>query len=126
MKPEYMTKRSVPVKIRHSQNLRRDVPRLHLRDDDSKFQLSVKLEFGTPILQQTGKWPDEFQKAVNRVFSMFEYFEKKVQDGSFTITDRVDTIHIHEITYSLTHAYAKAICPFGQSFNTESKLCCKY
>ncbi len=56
---------------------------------------------------------------------MFDYFERHVLDGTFTIKSRVTNLQVDEKQESLTYAPVKAICDIGYKFNKNILLCGK-
>ncbi len=91
----------------------------------SAFMLPIQFHFATRVPEAGGQWPDEYHRASNRLFGMFDYFERLVIQGTFTIKPAVTYIHIEEIKDSLTYAPVKAICDIGYKFNREILLCGK-
>ncbi|ELU13455.1 hypothetical protein CAPTEDRAFT_213669 [Capitella teleta] len=93
-------------------------PISHLR-----FQLPILFDLGTRLPQSGGQWPDEYHKALKRLFGMFDYFEELLHEGRFSLGDRWTSFELEEVRDSLTHADKKAICDMGYQFNHSILLC---
>lgn len=90
------------------------------------FVLPIQFHFATRIPEIGGKWPDEYHSAHSRLLAMFDYFERVVSLGHFTIRSKVSEIAVEEIKGSLTFAPVQAICDVGYNFNRDILLCGKY
>lgn len=89
------------------------------------FILPIQFHFGTRVSEE-GRWPIEYHKASTRLYGMFDYFERHVLDGTFTIKSRVTNLQVDEMKDSLTYAPVKAICDIGYKFNSDILLCGKH
>ena len=92
------------------------------------FVLPIQFHFATRIPEVGGRWPDEYHNAHSRLLAMFDYFERVVLHGAFTIRRKVTRMSIEEIKNSLTYAPVKAICEshLGYKFNSNILLCGEY
>ena len=113
--------------INNNNKRRRDVTGVAQSRSSSPtgFTLPIQFHFGT-IVSEKGRWPMEYHKASNRLYGMFDYFERHVLDGTFTIKSRVTDLEVDEMKDSLTYAPVKAICDIGYTFNDEILLCGKH
>jgi hypothetical protein len=91
----------------------------------SDFILPIQFHFGTRVAGSGGTWPDEYQKASHRLFAMFDFFERQVVGGAFSIAQLVAGLHLTPLHDSLTFAPALAICDITYTFNTDILLCGK-
>ena len=89
------------------------------------FTLPIQFHFGTRVSEK-GRWPIEYHKASTRLYGMFDYFERHVLDGTFTIKSRVTNLQVDKMKASLTYAPVKAICDIGYKFNDDILLCGKH
>ena len=89
------------------------------------FTLPIQFHFATRIPETGGRWPDEYHNALSRLLGMFDYFERVVLQGAFTIRSKVTTMSLEEIKDSLTYAPVRAICDVGYKFNEKILLCGK-
>ena len=94
-------------------------------DNNSEYILPVQFHFGTRVPASGGTWPDEYHKASHRLFAMFDFFERHVVDGAFSIRHQVTGLNLSPMQDSLTFAPALAICDISYKFNTDILLCGK-
>ena len=90
------------------------------------FVVPIQFHFATRVPETGGRWPDEYHSASSRLYGMFDFFERHVLDGTFTIAQRIRSPQIAVDKDSLAYAPLKAICDIGYQFNSKIKLCGKY
>ena len=102
----------------------------------SESLLSIQFHFGTRISEAGGEWPDEFHRASDRLFSMFDHFEQQLEAGGFSVLPaaaragrgRMDGAmdEMEHVAESATYTFVKAVCDIGHTFNDTILLCGLY
>jgi len=87
------------------------------------YRLAVQFHLSTRIPETGGAWPDEFHRATNRLFGMFDHFEMLLSSGEFDLRGHSKIADIDSINESLAFAPAVAVCDLGYLFNETILLC---
>lgn len=94
------------------------------RDNPNIQKLSIQFHFATRIPDSGGSWPEEYHKASQRLFKMFEYFEEKVMSEMFNLGNKVTVLELlEEDKDSLTLTDKIAICDISYTFREAILMC---
>ena len=88
-----------------------------------RYRIAILFQFATRIPGKGGEWPEEYHKASNRLYSMFEYFDDRVNHGLFKLGDKITSLQLTEEENSLASTQEKTFCDTGFAVNSEILMC---
>ena len=122
--------------LRHKHGLNRRHRRRHRRRTSNRRRqrwrrssesciISIKFQFVTQVPPVTGSWPEEYHLGKNRLYTLFDYFERNLNEVSESLrnTPGLPELMLSVKKESLTFAPIRNVCPFAYMFHQETLMC---